>query len=406
MLSDQSRPVIAATLPVVGENLDEITQRFYTHLFEAHPELLDGVFNRGNQAGGRQQKALAGSIAAFAGHLLNKADELPDQLLARISHKHASLGIRPEQYGVVHEHLMWAVVDVLGEAVTPEVAAAWDEVYWLMANVLINQERDLYRTAGLAAGEVWREWTITRKTAETEGVVTLVLEPSDGGTAAASLPGQYVSVRIPMQDGLLQPRQYSLSRADDGSRRQITVKRERPASGPQGEVSAALHDRFAVGDRVQVSAPFGEMVLQPSDRPLVLASAGVGVTPHAGMLSHLARTGSQRSVTFLHVDRNPGPAILQRQLKEDLAGLASARFVAWDSTTGAFRGGSHDRRPGRMNLDPIALPAGAEYFLCGPLSFMQGIRTSLLRRGVSPRDIHYEVFGPDLWIADDVAQAA
>ena len=66
---------------------------------------------------------------------------MPENLLSRIAHKHASLGIRPDQYQVVHDNLMWAIVDVLGDAVTPEVAAAWDEVYWLMANALINQER-------------------------------------------------------------------------------------------------------------------------------------------------------------------------------------------------------------------------------------------------------------------------
>lgn len=71
MLSDTSLPVIKATLPVVGENIQEIASRFYAHMFEAHPELLNGLFNRGNQADGRQQQALAGSIAAFAGILVN-----------------------------------------------------------------------------------------------------------------------------------------------------------------------------------------------------------------------------------------------------------------------------------------------------------------------------------------------
>lgn len=92
-------------------------------MFAEKPELMDGLFNRGNQATGQQQ-AVAGSIAAFATYLVNKPDELPDPPLSWISHKHVSLGLRPEQYKVVHDHLTWSIVDVLGEAVASEMAAA------------------------------------------------------------------------------------------------------------------------------------------------------------------------------------------------------------------------------------------------------------------------------------------
>ena len=90
-LSDKSRPVIEATLPAVGEHIAEIAENFYRHLFAKHPELLDGTFNRGNQAQGTQQQALAGSVAAFAGALVNAPDHLPESLLIRVAHKHASL---------------------------------------------------------------------------------------------------------------------------------------------------------------------------------------------------------------------------------------------------------------------------------------------------------------------------
>ena len=118
VLSDRARPVIQATLPVVGEHIEEIAQRFYAHMFAAHPEFEDGMFNRGNQAEGSQPKALAGSVAVFAGTLLAVPEQFPDRLLTRIAHKHASLGIRPDQYPVVHDHLMWAIGEVLGDAVT------------------------------------------------------------------------------------------------------------------------------------------------------------------------------------------------------------------------------------------------------------------------------------------------
>ena len=156
MLSDQNRPVVEATLPVVGQHIGEIAQRFYRHMFATHPELLDGTFNRGNQARGEQQQALAGSVAAFASTLIQKPEHVPESLLRRIAHKHASLGIRPDQYQVVYDNRMWAIGDVLGDAVTPQVAAAWDELYWAMAEALISIERGLYTTAGVTPGDVWR----------------------------------------------------------------------------------------------------------------------------------------------------------------------------------------------------------------------------------------------------------
>ena len=91
MLSDKSRPVVQATLPVVGAHIKDIAERFYQHLFTTHPELLDGTFNRGNQAQGTQQLALAGSVAAFATALVKTPGRLPENLLARVAHKHGRL---------------------------------------------------------------------------------------------------------------------------------------------------------------------------------------------------------------------------------------------------------------------------------------------------------------------------
>ena len=115
MLSAQSLPVVRATLPAVGGSLDAITEAFYRRLFEDRPELLRDLFNRGNQANGSQRQALAGAVAAFAGVLVERPDERPDAVLARIAHKHASLGITADQYELVGRHLLDAVVEVLGD---------------------------------------------------------------------------------------------------------------------------------------------------------------------------------------------------------------------------------------------------------------------------------------------------
>jgi nitric oxide dioxygenase len=400
MLSDKARPVIEATLPVVGENIRKIAERFYEHLFEQYPELLDGTFNRGNQVDGSQQQALAGSVAAFATALIDTPGRAPEKLMSRIAHKHASLGIRAEQYQVVHDNLMWAIGDVLGSAVTAEIAAAWDEVYWLMANALINQERGLYSARGVRPETVWRQWEVEKKIRETDDVVTFVVKRIDDRLVKTSLPGQYVTVLSLMPDGVRQPRQYSLTRADDGQHRQFSVKRARGGGKPDGEVSSLLHDTVDVGDIVTMSVPYGDVVLDDSGRPVVFMSAGVGITPMAGMLSHLVAAGSGLEIMLLHADVDEASFPLRRQVVTDILASRSASIHVWyEKGTGSNEPmtGVH---PGTMDLNQVTLPEGAGYYLCGPIPFMQAMRTALIERGVAPRDIQYEVFGPDLWQAD------
>jgi nitric oxide dioxygenase len=400
MLSDRSRPVIEATLPVVGENIAEIARRFYQHLFQGHPELLDGIFNRGNQAEGTQQVALAGSVAAFAAGLLRTPEELPERLLTRIAHKHASLGVRPDQYEVVRDNLFWAIADVLGDAVTAEVAAAWDEVYWLMAYALIHLERGLYSARGVRPETVWREWRVVEKRQETADVVTFRVQRIGDRSVRSSLPGQYVSVQVPMPDGHRQPRQYSLTRADDGLHQQFSVKRVHGGGKPDGEVSNLLCDSVQPGDVLTLSLPFGDVVLDDSGRPVVFISAGIGIAPMAGMMSNLVAAGSQLSAQLWHADRDEASFALRQQVLEDLRALPNGQAHVW------YENGAHSALPvdgvhaGYLDLADVELPEGAAYHLCGGLPFLRAVRAALIDRGVPARDIQYEVFGPDLWQAD------
>ena len=79
------------------------------------------------------------------------------------------------------------------------------------------------------------------------------------------MPGQYVTVLMPVPGGIRQPRQYSLTRADDG---------EHPP--------ALLHDTIGVGDVVTLSLPYGDVVLDDAGRPVVFLSAGIGIAPWPG----------------------------------------------------------------------------------------------------------------------------
>ncbi|CAN5670600.1 hypothetical protein BH09ACT8_BH09ACT8_60340 [soil metagenome] len=143
-LDPQHAEVVAATLPLIGSRIDDITTAFYSRLFTNHPDLLRNLFNRGNQAQGAQQRALAASIATFATFLVDPNLPHPAELLLRIGHKHASLGITADKYPIVYEHLFAAIVEVLGaDTVTDEVAQAWARVYWIMADTLIAMARSM-----------------------------------------------------------------------------------------------------------------------------------------------------------------------------------------------------------------------------------------------------------------------
>jgi nitric oxide dioxygenase len=214
-----------------------------------------------------------------------------------------------------------------------------------------------------------------------------------------SLPGQYVTVQVPMPDGVRQPRQYSLTRADDGEHRQFSVKRVRGDGKPDGEVSNHLCDRVEVGDRLTMSVPFGDVVLDDSGRPVVFASAGIGITPMAGMLSHLTAAGSHLPITLLHADVDEASFALRQQVLDDLRALPDATAHVWYER-GATSTLPVEVHAGVMDLDEIKLPDGAVYYLCGPLPFMQAVRSALIDADVPARDIQYEVFGPDLWQAD------
>jgi nitric oxide dioxygenase len=403
MLSEKSTPVVAATLPAVGAAIGEITELFYAKLFEAHPELLRDLFNRGNQAAGTQRQALAGSIAAFATHLLEQPDSRPDAMLRRIAHKHASLGVSPAQYQVVHQHLFAAIVEVLGDAVTPEVAAAWDEVYWLMANALIAIEERLYAEQGFLAGGTWRQWEVVDRTEETADVASFLLRPI--GEGAEPLPfraGQYVSVQVELGDGAHQIRQYSLVGAADSAVRQISVKRERAGEAtPAGEVSNHLHDHVRVGDTLRVSAPFGDLVLSEdvADRPMLLASAGIGVTPMLSLLHELEIRGHEQPVLVVHGDRSPADHALRAEQAALTEKLADGRAAFWYERDTQPLSEPLDRS-GLVDLDGVEVPAGTVAYLCGPLPFMRAVRGQLLAKGVAAGDIHYEVFGPDLWLSN------
>ena len=400
--------IVRETLPLVGSHIEEIAPVFYRRMFTAHPELLRDTFNRGNQAQGAQQKALAASVATYATLLVTPDGPSPAALLSRIGHKHVSLGITEDQYGIVHEHLMAAIVEVLGaDVVTGDVAAAWDAVFWHMARTLIGFEQGLYAEARVAPGEVFRTACLARRVEESSNVASFELVAPEGEEPLADfLPGQYISVGVRLPDGARQLRQYSLSDAPGQGRWRISVRRE--DGDPAGEVSSHLHRALREGDALQVTLPAGDLVLDPqATSPLVLVSAGIGLTPMLGMLRHLAAIDSEREVVVLHADRHADDAALVPELLDTVSALpprSGSRARLWFSGElgeDPLAGRTDPRlsvHAGRMTITGEDLPEDAEIYLCGGSGFLRGAHEQLLAAGVAEEQMHVELFSPNDWL--------
>lgn len=384
-LTPAHEETVKATLPVIGANIGTIAEAFYAGMFRAHPELLANTFNRENQKTGAQQKALAASVATFATMLVTPEGPDAVDLLSRIAHKHVSLGITPDQYEIVHHHLFAAIVEVLGDAVTPEVAEAWDEVYWLMANILIDAEKGLYATAGVTPGDVFRDAVLVARRDLSDRVTEFTFEVPDApGVFTATKPGQYTSLGVTMGDGARQLRQYSLVNWDDKGFT-IAVQRD-------GEVSSTLLDSTTVGDRVDATLPAGDLVLGDSDTtPVVLVSSGIGSTPMVGMLSALVAGAGARDVTVIHSDVSE-ESYAQRDVTK---GLLDA-LVSQGSTVRRHR--SYTGAGERVTLADLEIPAGADWYLCGGNSFLQDIRAQIAASDLAPAGVHFELFSPNDWL--------
>lgn len=396
LLSPQSDAVVKATAGVVAEHAVEITSRFYPSMFAAHPELLN-LFNKGNQANGEQRQALASAVVAYATQLVDPDAPSFTPVMRRIAHKHVSLGIRPEQYTIVGQHLLAAVAEVLGDAVTPDVAQAWDEVYWLFSTQLVAEEARLYTLGGVDPASPWRAYEVIERIEEALDTITLVLRPQDGAPVPPHQPGQYISVAVDLPDGSRQPRQYTVSTGARGNSLQITVRRLRGYDGaPAGVVSTYLHEHVGVGDVLEVGPPSGDVVIDEGEHPLLLISAGVGITPVAAILDDLSTRGVSRPVTVAHADRSADSHPLYEAVSASVSALHTAQSHTWYEhvdATAQERGA----RNGLMNLAHVEIPTDADVFMCGPLPFMRDARSELIRRGLTSTRIRYEVFGPDMF---------
>ncbi|CJK98816.1 Nitric oxide dioxygenase [Streptococcus pneumoniae] len=387
MLCAEQIALIKATVPLLESGGEALTNHFYKLLLSEHPEVRP-LFNQAHQASGEQPRALANGVLMYARHI-DRLDAL-GPLVAQIINKHVALQVLPEHYPLVGNCLLRAIREVLGEAIaTDAVIDAWAAAYQQLADLLIGQEERLYQAKAEAPGG-WRgarPFRIARKVKESEEITSFHLQAEDGGPLMEFLPGQYIGLRLEI-NGKEERRNYSLSAASNGREYRISVKRE-----PGGVVSNALHD-MPEGTIVELFAPAGEFTLAPGNKPLVLISGGVGITPTLAMLEQALATS--RPVHFIHCARNAGVHAFRRAV-DALAERHTQlqRFYCYEEHDGSA---DAPDAIGRLTEQQLAdwLPQSRDvdaYFL-GPKPFMAAVRRQLKAIGVPEQQTRYEFFGP------------
>lgn len=391
MLDPQIIATIKSTIPLLESAGPALTQHFYQRMFHHNPELKD-VFNLAHQHSGGQPVALFNAVAAYARNIDNLG--ALTGAVERIAHKHTGFMIQPEQYHIVGSHLLATLKEVGGDAVSDEILHAWEQAYGLLASVFIGREEQLYTERAEAKGG-WRgarAFIVREKRVESELITSFVLEPKDGQPVIDFVPGQYLSLQLTHPSlANTEIRQYSLSDAPNGQCYRISVKRE-----ANGQVSNLLHDQIQQGDELAVMPPAGDFTLTAdAQTPVVLLSAGVGLTPMLAMLNQLLAGEHQAEIRWLHACEHGGVHAFAEEVASKSAThprLAARTWYRTPRTEDASRFDFH----GTMDLEQVndLLPAGAHYYFCGPTGFMQAIKSQLVARGVPNERIHYECFGP------------
>jgi nitric oxide dioxygenase len=389
MLTTKHITIVKSTVPLLEAGGTAITEHFYQRMFAHNPELKN-IFNMSNQASGRQKTALFEAILAYAKNIDNLA--VLKHAVERIAQKHTCFHIKPAHYQIVGLHLIETLRELLPEQFTADVESAWTAAYGVLANVFINREEQLYQERESSHGG-WRgkrAFCLVRKNVESELVTSFVFEPMDQQPIIDYQVGQYIGIELtPENSDYIEVRQYSLSDSPNGSSYRISVKRE--LGEHNGLMSNHLHDNLQVGDLVDLHAPAGDFFFIDRSTPTVLISAGVGVTPMQAMLEKLASENYHNSLHYLHACESEAVHSFE-QRTQDLCKDNNWYSHTWYNESSSEKENTHH---GFIDFKKVTLPINdGNYYLCGPVGFMQFAKNDLMNLGVCETRIHYEVFGP------------
>ncbi|WP_372800124.1 NO-inducible flavohemoprotein [Paracoccus seriniphilus] len=386
-LSPETVALVKATIPALEAHGPRITETMYRRLFR-DPEIA-ALFNQANQKSGAQRFALANAVLAYAKHIDDLGALAP--AVERMAQKHIGYAILPEHYPHVAKALLEAIAEELGDAATPEILTAWGEAYWMLAEILQGREAQIRREIMAQPGgwTDWRRFSVTERRVEAQDIMSFILRPQDGGKVVPHRPGQYLTLRFDEAGLAGVKRNYSISCAPNDEYYRITVKRE-----PNGEASGFLHEHAQIGAVIEATPPAGDFHLpEQPERPVVLLSGGVGLTPMVSMLEQISARHGNLPTWYVHASRDARRHALDEQVRAAAQRHGKTRVATFYED---FAGEEH-ANPGRVTLDwlrentPLA---EADIYLCGPKPFLRNFVSDLAGAGVPVDRIHYEFFGP------------
>lgn len=387
MLSDQHRVLVKATVPLLESGGEALTRHFYQTMLDEYPQVRP-LFNQAHQASGDQQRALANGVLMYARHI-DKLEAL-GPLVGQIVNKHVALQILPEHYPIVGTCLLRAIREVLGaEIATDEVIAAWAAAYGQLADILIGAEEQQYSLNETAEGG-WRgarDFRVVRKEVESAEITSFYFAPLDGGKVVVHQPGQYIGLRL-ILDGVEVRRQYSLSACANGREYRISVKREHG-----GRASNYLHEHIHVGSVVELFPPAGHFVLRESDKPLVLITAGVGITPALSMLESARE--QDRPIHFIHCARDGAVHAFRDWVEAQAEAHPQVRhYFCYSEPQADDQAHAHGFLTRELLDEWLPAERDLDAYFLGPKPFMAQVKKHLRELGVPQEQSHYEFFGP------------
>jgi ferredoxin-NADP reductase/MOSC domain-containing protein YiiM len=251
----------------------------------------------------------------------------------------------------------------------------------------------------------FRPMHVTRIDRETANVLSLFLEKPDNASLPVGLPGQFLVLRLrTTPDGPMLLRNYSMSGMPAAGTYRVSVKHE-----VDGAVSSYLHNHVRVGDILEVSAPRGGFTLRSGNAPVVLLSAGIGATPVLAMLHSLASAASRREIWWIYGARNRAEHPFAKESRGLLQTLVNSRshFVYSKPDSEDEPGVDYDT-VGHVDaplLDRLGVSRDADFYLCGPPSFLKQLTEGLKTWGAHSTRIHAEAFGPEEPIAPGIVRS-